>query len=93
MSLFAKDPDAGLDYHIDWAATWLGQRSIAASEWRVDPVEEGGAVVAAHSHDGRRTAARIEGGIAGRVYDVANRITLATGEREERTLTLRVEQR
>ena len=33
MSLLLKDPDAILDYSIDWGAEYLGGDLLAESEW------------------------------------------------------------
>ena len=42
MSLLLKDPDAVLDYSIDWGAEYLGDDLLAESEWTVTPAEPGG---------------------------------------------------
>lgn len=93
MSLFLKDPGAALDWTVDWAAGYLGDETIAGSEWSVMPVENGGIAIVSSARQARRTAATIEGGIAGHVYRVANRVMLTNGQADERSLTIRVEQR
>ncbi|WP_443028026.1 phage fiber-tail adaptor protein [Sphingopyxis sp. Root1497] len=45
------------------------------------------------SHDLLRCAATLDGGEAGGVYRVTNRVTLSDGQIDERSLTLRVEER
>lgn len=42
MSLLLKDPDAVLDYSIDWGAEYLGDDLLAESEWTVTPAEPSG---------------------------------------------------
>jgi hypothetical protein len=92
MSFYLKDPDALVDHAIDWSS-YLGDRTIVASAWSVDPDEEGGVAIAETSFDTGRAAARAEGGIAGHVYRLTNRVTLSDGSEDERSLVLRVEQR
>ena len=42
MSLLLKDPDAVLDYSIDWGAEYLGGDLLAESAWSAMPDEPGG---------------------------------------------------
>ena len=93
MSLYLKDPDARIDYAIDWGASYLDGQIIADSEWTVTPDEEGAPIVEVASFDLRRTAATVSGGVPGRIYRIGNRVTLSDGRSDERSLTLRVEQR
>lgn len=92
MSYYLKDPDAAVDYAIDWAL-YLDGATIVASDWSVAPVEAGGIAIAEASFDPARTAARVSGGIAGHVYSLANHVTLSDGSSDDRSLALRVEQR
>lgn len=92
MSYYLKDPDATSDYAIDWTS-YLDGRTIVASSWSVEPVETGGIAIGEASFEGARTAARLSGGIVGHVYDLANHVTLSDGSGDDRSLTLRVEQR
>ncbi len=93
MSLYLKDPDARVSYAIDWSTHYLGDQLIAGSVWTVSPQEEGGLTVEENSHDGRRTSAVVAGGVIGRRYDVANRITLTNGDSDERSIAFMVEAR
>jgi len=45
MSFLLKDPDAVLDYLVDWGAEYLGADEIGTSEWSVAPDEPGGIIV------------------------------------------------
>lgn len=92
MSFYLKDPDAAVDYAIDWAP-YLDGRTIVASAWSVTPAEAGGAAVEEASFESARTAARVSGGVAGHVYGLANHVTLSDGSSDDRSLALRVEQR
>lgn len=93
MSCYLKDPQARVDYAIDWGAAYLDGQVIAASEWRIDPDEDGGAIVEIGSFDLRRTAATISGGVPGHVYRIGNLVTLSDGRSDERSLTVRIEGR
>ncbi|MBX3562464.1 MAG: hypothetical protein KF780_11710 [Sphingomonas sp.] len=92
MGFYLKDPQSRVDYAIDWGGYMDGQ-AIAESIWSATPDEAGGIVVEAASFDLNRSAARIAGGLAGRVYSVANRVTMSDGSVDERSITLRVEER
>ncbi len=92
MSFHVKDPQARVDYAIDWTG-YLDGATIAASLWSVVPDEAGGIAVDQESFDPGRAAARLSGGVAGRLYIVSNRVTLSDGSVDERSITLRVEER
>ncbi len=93
MTSYLKHPDARIDYAIDWAAAYLDGQTISQSQWQVAPDNAGGVTIASTTHDGARTAVTLEGGRAGQVYRISNRITLGDGRCDTRTLMLRVEAR
>lgn len=92
MSFYLKDPQAIVDYAIDWAL-YLEGRAIVASAWSVAPEETGGLAVEETSFEPARTAVRASGGLTGHAYSLANLVTLSDGSSDERSVTLRVEQR
>ena len=92
MGFYLKDPQSRVDYAIDWGG-YLDGQIIAASLWSVTPDETGGIAVEEASFDLNRSAARIGGGMAGRIYSVTNRVTMSDGSIDERSITLRVEDR
>jgi hypothetical protein len=53
MSFLLKDPDAVLDYMVDWGAEYLGVDQLSNSEWSVIPDEPGGVTVVPGAFDGR----------------------------------------
>lgn len=92
MSMLCKDPQAVIDQEVDWSAYLAGQM-VVASGWSVAPNEAGGVMVTAEAREPSRTSARLAGGIVGRVYRVTNQVTLSDGQVDERSLTVRVEER
>ena len=66
---------------------------MVASDWTVVPEEDDGIVVAASAHDLLQATATLAGGIAGHVYRITNRVTMSDGQIDERSVTMRVEER
>lgn len=85
-----KDPDALLDYEMEWG-DWLDGDTISNSEWIVpagitkDPVK-GDRV----SDAGTETIIWLQGGTEGQKYILTNRITTAAGRIDDRTVTLKI---
>lgn len=93
MSYYLKDPQTRVDYSIDWGASYLHGQTIATSQWSVNPDEPGGIGIDVSSHDAQRAAVTLTGGLPGHIYRVDNRVTLSNGRSDQRSLTLRVEER
>lgn len=93
MTLVVKDPGTRIDFEFDWAAAYPGGPAVIASEWAVEPVEEGGVTVVGVTHDLMEVTVTLAGGIAGHVYRVTNRVTMSDGQIDERSMTMRVEER
>ena len=85
MALFTKDPDATLDYRVEWSS-WLDTDTIATSTWTV----ESGITTVSDSNTTTVATIWLSGGTAGEEYEVANLITTAAGRIDERTLTIKV---
>jgi len=92
MGVYLKDPQARLDYAIDWSENLSGA-TVAESRWAVEPEEPGGVRASASLREDGRTAVTLEGGIVGRVYRVANTITRSDGRTDARSLLIRAEAR
>lgn len=90
MTIFLKDPGSVIEYAVDWDAGYLAGRSISQSTWSVLPA---GLTLTDPRQAGGRTAITVAGGVAGAVYRISNRVTLADGSSDERTLVVRVEER
>lgn len=93
MTFLLKDPDAVLDYSIDWGSQYLGGDALAQSVWEVSPVEPGGVTIAGSQFDFAIATVQAGGGIEGHVYHLANHVVLASGLSDSRSVTLRVEKR
>ena len=93
MTLLLKDPDAALNYAVDWGADYASGDSLIESEWDVSPVETGGVAIADSEIAALEARAKAVGGIAGRIYRLRNRVLLASGLRDSRSIMLRVEKR
>ncbi len=87
---FTKDPDAVLDYSVDWSA-WLAGDQIASSEWLL----EQGALIEKVTDTFTATKATVwlRGGQVGTTYLVTNRIVTVGGRTDDRTISVKVEDR
>ena len=93
MTLLLKDPEAALDYVVDWGAEYLNGDTVSESSWQVIPAEAGGIAVDGSSFDERTAKVTASGGVAGHVYQLTNRIVLSSGLVDSRSIVLRVEKR
>ena len=85
---FLKDPQAVLDYQINWA-TWLSADTIATSTWTVPT----GLTKASSTNTTTTATVWLSGGTADTSYNIVNTIVTAGGRTEERTLTIAVQNR
>jgi hypothetical protein len=87
---FTKDPDAVLDYSVDWSL-WLAGDEISSSEWLL----EAGAAIEKVTASSTPTKATVwlSGGDVGITYLVTNRIVTAGGRTDNRTISIKVEDR
>ena len=91
MTLLLKDPEATLDYSVDWGADYLSEDALVESAWTVVPDEPGGVSVVSGRFDLLTATAQVEGGIAGRMYRLTNHVVTAEGREDSRSIMLRVE--
>ena len=82
---FFKDPDAVLDYQVDWS-DWLVSDTINTSTWIVPTG------IVNDSDTNTTTAATIwlSGGTIGTNYSLVSRIVTAGGRTDDRTITIMV---
>ena len=78
-----KDPDAVLDYGIDWG-DWLTDVSdtISTSTWTAPA----GITKDSDTHNDTTTTIWLSGGTAGSSYSLVNHITTAGGREDDQTL-------
>ena len=93
MTLLLKDPAASLDYAVDWGAEYLTGDILSQSNWEVIPVEIGGVSVVATSFDTTVANVTATGGVGGHVYQLTNKVVLASGLTDSRSIVLRVDKR
>jgi hypothetical protein len=87
METYTKDPDAVLDYEIDWSA-WLGEDTITASTFTVDT----GLTEDSESNDTTAATVWLSGGTVGARYLVTNHITTAAGRQNDRSFYIYVKE-
>ena len=85
---FKKDPQAVLDYSVDWAA-WLGTDTIASSLW----VLSAGLTQMSKSHTSTMATVVLSGGVVGNEESATCRITTANGRVDDRTIFLNIVER
>ena len=81
------DPDAVIDYTIDWA-DWLGTDTIATSAWTITNASE-----ASSSNTTTTAQVFIQSATKGKIVEMRNRITTAGGRTEDRTLRAKVREK
>lgn len=95
---FVKDPDADLDYEMDWAGgapgPWLATgETISTSTWTAPAGLTVGTGGQAPSHDTTTTTVWLLGGTVDKTYRVVNRITTSAGRVDDRSIWIKVRQR
>jgi hypothetical protein len=93
MTMMVKDPGTRIDFEFEWSDAYPEGQAVVASGWTISPLEADGVVAAAASHDLLRSTVTLAGGVAGHVYRVTNRVTMSDDQIDERSMTVRVEER
>lgn len=93
MSLLLKDPEASIDYSVDWGARYLSDDTLMESSWSVVPTEPGGVLVVGSSADEKVATVQVTGGVPGRMYRLVNHVITGAGREDSRSIMLRVEER
>lgn len=90
----SKDPNAVLDYRVDWSSWLAGGETISTSAWTV-PTGITEVNDAGHPTSSTTTTATIwlSGGTDGTRYRVTNRITTSQGRTEDRSIYVSVMER
>lgn len=82
---FEKDPNAVLDYVLDWTA-WLASDTISTSTYQVS----GDITKASDTNTTTTTTIFLSGGTPGETYRIRNRITTAGGRTADWTFEVTV---
>lgn len=85
---FTKDPQAVLDYKVDWS-DWLDTDTIVTSDWTVPT----GLTLELETNTTTIATAWLSGGTVATSYNVTNEITTADGRTDDRTITIKVKER
>jgi hypothetical protein len=93
MSLMLKDPDAVLDYSVDWGVDYLSGDVLTESRWTICPAEAGGLSILSNVFDLKSSTVQVGGGKVGRIYRLTNNVVTAEGREDSRSIMLRVEKR
>jgi hypothetical protein len=89
-SFFIKDPNAKLDYGVDWISKgYLGTDIIVTGTWSVPT----GITKVSESYTSGTCTIWLLGGTVGKSYDLINSITTAAGRLDDRTITILVRQK
>ncbi|MFN7177295.1 MAG: hypothetical protein ACK4MX_10460 [Thermaurantiacus sp.] len=91
--MFLKDPDARLDYEVDWSAVCGPDRDIVQSEWTVTPPREAGVTIVDESLEDCVARVWVQGGQDGDVVALVNRAMFSDGAIDERSVAIRVGER
>jgi len=86
---FPKDPDAVLDFGIDWTE-WLEDNELITVHAITAEV---GITVDSNSETDGVVTIWLSGGTAGTAYNIACKITTDAGRTEERSILIRCEER
>lgn len=90
MAVFVKDPDAVLDFGVEWV-DWLEDgETITSSTWSVSP---SGLTLGEETFNGHATVVWTSGGSEGTTYALTNRVTTSDGRTDDRTLYIRIKNR
>lgn len=92
---FVKDPDAILDFHFDWTDWLVNGDTILTSQIIASAgITVGDGVLApVPSFTTTNTTYWLAGGTAGKPYTITNRITTSQGRTDDRTMTIRIQDR
>jgi hypothetical protein len=86
---FEKDPDAILDYVVDWSS-WLDGDTISSSDWIVPAEPAGPPAVDSDAFSATTTTVWLSGGTDGETYEFVNRVDTAGGRRDDRTVKFKM---
>ena len=86
---FIKDPQAVLNYSVDWSLWLAAGDTIATSAWTVPA----GLTLVSQSNNATMATVVVSGGTVGVNYVITNHITTAASRQDDRSIVLQVEDR
>lgn len=86
---YVKDPEAVLDYPFDWSSWLKPGETITTSTFTVSA----GLALDSSSNTLSSATAWLSGGAAGTPYQVTNHIVTSAGRADDRSITIRVQNR
>lgn len=88
LKIYTKDPDAKLDYIVDWAS-WLNGDTISTSAWSVPTgITEMSSSPGPSTNTTTTATIWLEGGTVGTAYDIINSIVTTAGRQDDRTFQI-----
>lgn len=84
-----KDPDAALDYTIDWTA-WLADVSDSIS---TKTVTGNGVTIDTSSNTSNTVTAMVSGGVVGQMPSITVHIVTSGGREDDRTIYFNIKER
>ncbi len=93
---YLKDPNAVIDYAIDWSASYLlTGEAITASSWFILPQSSVNdlSIDTIPPMISGKASVFVASGIPGKIYQLTNRVTTDQGRTDERSITIRVEEK
>jgi hypothetical protein len=87
--MFTKDPDATLDYTVDWQYWLQSGEKLIASNWDVPS----GITKEKDFFDDTSATIWLSGGTVGTTYSLTNQIETNHGRKDDRTIRIRVMER
>ena len=88
IATFVKDPDAVLDYALDWTK-WLEGDTLTSGTWTIDA----GPTIASQNVSAGIVTMFLSGGVDGTTYVARCRIVTTGGRTEDRTIHIQVRER
>lgn len=94
MAAYIKDPEARLDYGLDWSEWLVEGETITASTWTLATANPDTVLTtSSQSHTDTVTVVWLAGGTLGADYEVTNHIVTSAGREDDRTHKIRVRNR
>lgn len=96
VAVFTKDPDAHLDYQLDWSRWLIGDDdTISGSQWLIEDIDGGTCAMLIDtapsflpSFTSTTATCWLLSGTSGHRYRLTNRITTAAGRIDDRSVTV-----